>query len=209
MFFNKFSHPAYFSQSLSSNLRTYRKSSDKYSTLMIKVERKSSHSLNSELTAWLQVLEVFFLFFDSWWASLFKDLKLYSDNINHRRIVNIFKTYQIFYLNNFLSSSFFSKIFWINITQEFLMIFVSVVSGSLYDKKHLHILLYTDTFLSFFELILVSFLDQFVQIFLSLKICVELSFECLFVFNILIVSTYFSIKHSVITDLIVTDESLN
>ena len=63
MFFNKHFHSAYLSQnSQFSNFRTYRKFSEEYLTSVIKIETKSASSFNDKLTAWLQVLKVFFSF---------------------------------------------------------------------------------------------------------------------------------------------------
>src|SRR5438034_6422847 len=88
------------------------------------------------------------------------------------------------------------------------MIFLNVMSDFLY-MKHLHILLYTSTFLSFYELILVSFSDQFTQIFLFFEACVKLSFKCFFILSISIMLIDFSIKCALATDLTEIDKNLD
>lgn len=131
---------------------------------------------NGGLTAWLQVLASFFLFFNSW------------------GIVNTFGTYQTYYETGLLASESPSAISWIGSIQAFLLMLVGAVTGPIYDAGYVHTLLLTGSFLVVFGQMMLSLATTYWQVMLSQAICIGLGCGCLFVPGVAILSTYFSTK---------------
>ena len=131
--------------------------------------------------AWLQVLGASLLFFNSW------------------GVVNLFGVFQAYYQLNDLSSSSPSTISWIGTIQGFLLIFVGVITGPLYDLGYLRTLIWAGTFLMVFGIMMASIATEYYQIFLSLGVCTGIGAGCLYVPSVAVVSTWFSTKRGTAT----------
>ncbi|GAB7362043.1 hypothetical protein MBLNU230_g2077t1 [Neophaeotheca triangularis] len=131
---------------------------------------------NGGLTAWLQVLGSFFLFFNSW------------------GIVNSFGTYQAYYEDGILASSSPSDISWIGSIQSFLLMFVGAITGPIYDAGYVHHLIGAGSFLIVFGQMMLSLCNSYYQVMLAQAISIGLGAGCLFVPAVAILSTYFSTK---------------
>ncbi|MCJ1227510.1 hypothetical protein MMC12_004166 [Toensbergia leucococca] len=142
------------------------------------------------LQAWLQVLGSFFLFFSSW------------------GIVNSFGVYQTYYESALLSTSSSSNISWIGSIQAFLLVFVGVVTGPVFDLGYLRSLLLTGSFLTVFGIMMTSISTQYYQVFLSQGICIGLGSGCLFIPSIAIVAVYFTTNRALATGIAVSGSSI-
>lgn len=100
-------------------------------------------------------------------------------------------TFQSYYSQTYLSDRSLSTIGWIGTVQAFLLMFVGVLSGPLFDKGYLNILLVSGAVFMTVGLIATSFARHFYSIFLALGLCTGFGMGCLFVPSITIVSTYF------------------
>ncbi|OQO10511.1 hypothetical protein B0A48_03808 [Cryoendolithus antarcticus] len=140
----------------------------------------SAHNIrsvpNGGLTAWLQVLGSFFLFFNSW------------------GIVNTFGTYQAYYETGILASSTPSAISWIGSIQAFLLMLVGAVTGPIYDAGYVHTLLLLGSFLVVFGQMMLSLATNYWQVMLAQAICIGIGCGCMFVPAVAILSTYFSTR---------------
>lgn len=145
---------------------------------------------NGGLTAWLQVLGSFFLFFNTWGT------------------VNTFGTYQTFYENDFLSSTPPSTISWIGSVQGTLLMLVGSLTGPIYDAGYVRSLVATGSFLVVFGQMMLSLSTNYWQVFLSQAICIGLGTGCLFVPCVAILSTYFSTRVATAMGLAATGSSL-
>ncbi|WPH02835.1 Hypothetical protein R9X50_00570300 [Acrodontium crateriforme] len=129
---------------------------------------------NGGLTAWLQVLGSFFLFFNSW------------------GIVNTFGVYQTFYETGILASSSPSAISWIGSIQGFLLMMVGSITGPIYDAGYVHHLLLTGSFLVVLGQMMLSLCTEYWQVMLAQGVTIGIGAGCLFVPAVAILSTYFS-----------------
>ncbi|RAK96110.1 major facilitator superfamily protein [Aspergillus ibericus CBS 121593] len=131
---------------------------------------------NGGLRAWLQVLASFFLFFNTW------------------GIINAYGAYQTFYEETLLPTTTASTISWIGSLQSFLIMFLGVLSGPVYDAGYLFPLLYTGSFLVVFGHMMLSLCHEFWQILLAQSFCIGIGAGLLFVPSVAILSTYFTTK---------------
>ncbi|KAF2167388.1 hypothetical protein M409DRAFT_53992 [Zasmidium cellare ATCC 36951] len=83
-------------------------------------------------TAWLHVLGSFFLVFNTW------------------GILNAFGEYQTYYASSFLSHESSSSISLIGSLETFILLFTSCLTGPVFDKGHLRLLVVVGTFLIVF-----------------------------------------------------------
>ncbi|KIM75826.1 hypothetical protein PILCRDRAFT_78516 [Piloderma croceum F 1598] len=140
------------------------------------------------LTAWLQVIGVFFLFFNSW------------------GIVNMFGAFQTYYEGTL--SSMASAISWIGSIQGFLLLIIGMLMGPIFDMGYFRTLLAVGSFLTVFGMMMTSISTKYYQIFLAQGVCVGLGSGCLFIPSVAIVATYFSKKHSFAVGLAASSSSL-
>ncbi|RAO69471.1 uncharacterized protein BHQ10_005483 [Talaromyces amestolkiae] len=89
----------------------------------------SSEPPDGGLTAWLQVLGAFLLFFNSW------------------GLVNSFGVFQSYYESNLIASHSSSSIAWIGTVQGFLLFIIGVIVGPIFDKGYLRSLVAIGSFL--------------------------------------------------------------
>ncbi|KAL4963503.1 major facilitator superfamily protein [Aspergillus stella-maris] len=131
---------------------------------------------NGGTCAWLQVLGSFFLFFNTW------------------GIINSYGVFETFYNQTLLRDTSSSTISWIGSVQSFLIMFLGVLTGPLYDAGWMLPLLYTGSFLVVFGHMMLSICQTFWQVLLAQSFCVGIGAGLLFVPSIAILSTYFTSK---------------
>jgi MFS family permease len=145
---------------------------------------------NGGLTAWLQVLGSFFLFFNTWGT------------------VNTFGTYQTYYESSFLSSTSPSNISWVGSCQATLLMLVGTLTGPIYDAGYVRSLVATGSFLVVFGQMMLSLSTTYWQVFLSQAVCIGLGTGCMFVPCVAILSTYFSTRVATAMGLAASGSSL-
>ncbi|WFD32977.1 hypothetical protein MSPP1_004034 [Malassezia sp. CBS 17886] len=131
---------------------------------------------NGGFFAWLQVAGAFFFLF------------------NTTGIVNAFGVFQTYYEGTLSEGS--SAISWIGSIQAFLMLFVGVFTGPLFDAGFFRVLSGAGLILVVVGLMMTSLTTAYWQVFLAQGICIGLGSACLLVPGIAICSTYFSTKRS-------------
>ena len=132
---------------------------------------------NGGRTAWIQVLCGFFLFFNT-----FGLLTTFG----------VFQTYYESPSSPFKRSS--SDISWIGSIQSFLLQFVGIFAGPIYDKGHLRVLLSVGTFGIVFGHMMLSIASEYWQVLLAQGFCVGLGMGCLYLPSISILPSYFSTR---------------
>ncbi|KAF3929377.1 hypothetical protein ABW19_dt0203208 [Dactylella cylindrospora] len=130
------------------------------------------------LKAWLQVLGAFFLFFASW------------------GFPNSFGVYQNYYTTELLKGTSSSSIAWIGSIQPFLLMFVGVLTGPLYDKGYFFSLVGTGAFLVTLGIMMTSICKEYYQFVLAQGICIGLGTGCMFVPSVAVIAGYFTMKRS-------------
>ena len=103
-----------------------------------------------------------------------------------RGVTLSFGTFQAYYAQTHLSDKSLSTIGWIGTFQAFLLVAVGSLSGPLFDKGYLKVLLVSGA-----VFMTTSVARQFYSIFLALGLCTGFGMGCLFVPSVTIVSTYF------------------
>lgn len=142
-------------------------------------EPKAAVTLDDEktydgsLVAWIQCAGAFVLMMNSW------------------GIVSSFGVFQTFYHGSLLSAESASNVSWIGSLQTFLLIFGGVVSGVIFDKGHLKLLLYSGTFLIVFGMMMTSLCRQYWQAILAQGLVTGLGYACIFIPSLAIIPLYF------------------
>ncbi|KAI5921762.1 MFS general substrate transporter [Camillea tinctor] len=126
-----------------------------------------------DLFAWLQVLGAFCL------------------NLNTWGMMNTYGVFQTYYQLNFLHSQSSSNISWIGSTQGFLLFFVSIIAGPVFDLGYLRSLLGVGSLLLVLGMFLLSITTQYWQVFLTQGLMMGLGFGCLYLPAPAVVSQYF------------------
>ncbi|KAF2490826.1 MFS general substrate transporter [Lophium mytilinum] len=146
---------------------------------------------NGGTRAWLQVLGGFFLFMNSW------------------GIVNTYGVYQTYYERNLLHQKSPSSISWIGSTQAFLLIFISVATGPLFDLGYfIPVLLPLGSVLIVFGMMMTSVCNHYWQVMLAQGVVIGLGCGCLFLPSVAIVSTYFTTKKAFATGIVAVGGSV-
>ncbi|KAJ6256444.1 hypothetical protein Dda_8945 [Drechslerella dactyloides] len=140
--------------------------------------------------AWMQVFGAFFLFFATW------------------GFVTAFGVYQNYYETELLKGIHASNISWIGSIQAFLLMFIGVLTGPLYDKGYFRALLYTGSVTVTFGIMMTSLCTKYWQILLAQGICVGLGTGCLFIPSVAVIAGYFTMKRSFATGLASTGGSI-
>lgn len=128
------------------------------------------------LVAWLHVLAGFMLLLNSW------------------GIINTYGVFQSYYESGALFKATSSQISWIGSAQAFFIMFSGIVTGPLYDRGHVRVLLVTGTVLIVGGHAALSFCTAYWQVLLAQGICAGLGDGCLFVPTISILPTYFKAR---------------
>jgi MFS family permease len=144
---------------------------------------------NGGLQAWLHVVAGFFLFFNTW------------------GILNAFGVFQTYYESGALFTESSSNISWIGAIQSFMLLTVGFVSGPLYDKGHLRILLIVGSFGIVFGHMMLSLCTTYWQVLLAQGFCVGIGAGCLFVPCVAILPTYFNTKLGLVVGLAASGSS--
>ncbi|MCJ1476315.1 hypothetical protein MMC13_004981 [Lambiella insularis] len=130
------------------------------------------------------------------------------DRAFQRGIVNAFGVYQTYYETELLSTTSSSDISWIGSIQAFLLVFIGVVTGPIFDLGYLRYLLLTGGFMTVFGIMMTSISTQYYQVLLAQGICIGLGSGCLFIPSIAIVATYFTERRALATGIAVSGSSI-
>ncbi|RAL03497.1 MFS monocarboxylate transporter [Aspergillus ibericus CBS 121593] len=145
---------------------------------------------DSGLTAWLQVLGAFFLFFNSW------------------GILNAFGPFQSYYQSTLIPNDDSSQITWIGTFQGFILFLVGVIVGPIFDKGYLRSLVAIGTFMVVFGMMMTSLATKYYQLFLAQGVTVGIGCAFLFLPSIAIVATYFTSRRAVATGITASGGSI-
>ncbi|KAG0651361.1 Aspyridones efflux apdF [Hyphodiscus hymeniophilus] len=145
---------------------------------------------NGGLRAWLQVAGSFFLFFNSW------------------GVVNTFGVFQSYYEVFFAGKATPSDISWIGSIQSFLLMFLGVAAGPLYDSGYFYVLIGIGTCLVVFGLVMTSLCVEYWQVILAQGLCTGIGTGCFYVPAIAILPQYFSTRKALATGLAASGSSL-
>ncbi|KAI5862042.1 putative MFS monocarboxylate transporter [Durotheca rogersii] len=141
------------------------------------------------LTAWLQVLGSYSLYFNTWGT------------------VNTFGVYQTYYETELLQHMSPSAISWIGSIQSFLLLAVGVISGPLYDGGRLHLLLTAGLVLITVGMMMTSICKEYWQIVLAQSICVGVGTGCLYIPSVAIIPEYFSRRKALAMGIVTSGSS--
>ncbi|KAM0420394.1 hypothetical protein ACHAPT_011814 [Fusarium lateritium] len=130
---------------------------------------------NGGLLAWLQVAGSFMLYFNTW------------------GIINSFGAYQTYYMSDLLSGSSASSISWIGSVQSFLVMFVSVVAGPLFDAGYFRALITIGSILVVLGYMMLSLCGEnmYWQVMLAQGICTSIGSGIIFVPSVAVLTQYF------------------
>ncbi|OGM50534.1 hypothetical protein ABOM_000884 [Aspergillus bombycis] len=131
---------------------------------------------NGGIRAWLQVVGSFFLFFNTW------------------GLINSYGVFETFYEETLLHGTAPSTISWVGSLQSFLIMFLGVLTGPIYDAGFVMPLLYIGSFLVVFGHMMLSLCQSFWQVLLAQSFCVGIGAGLIFVPSIAILSTYFTTR---------------
>lgn len=98
----------------------------------------------------------------------------------NRGILLTFGTFQTYY-EQILPDKSASDIAWISTVSAFLLLFLGVVTGTLYDYGYLRVLLFGGSLLEVFGLMMVSLSTKYYQLFLAQGICLGLGGGMLYI----------------------------
>ena len=131
---------------------------------------------NGGLTAWLQVVGGFSLFFNTW------------------GILNAFGIFQTYYESGALFHESSSNISWIGSIQSYCVLLVGFLSGPIFDRGYFRHLVIGGSFLVVFGHMMLSLCHNYWEVLLAQGFCVGIGAGCLFVPCVAILPTYFSTK---------------
>ena len=145
---------------------------------------------NGGLKAWLQVLGAFMLFFNTW------------------GLLNTFGVFQTYYESGALFTESSSNIAWIGGIQAYMLLTVGFLSGPIYDKGYLRILVLVDSFGIVFGMMMLSICTTYWQALLAQGFVVGIGAGCLFVPCVAVLPTWFSTKLGLVVGLAAAGSSL-
>lgn len=125
-----------------------------------------------------------------------------------RGIINTFGVYQTFYEQDILSNMSASTIAWIGSVESFLLLFVGVITGPLFDAGYFYILLPFGTFMVTFGYMMTSLGTEYYQIMLAQGLCVGIGTGCLFVPAVAVLPQYFKKKKALANGIAATGASI-
>ena len=131
---------------------------------------------NGGALAWLNVLGSFMLFFNTW------------------GILNTFGAYQNYYESGKLFTASSSQISWIGSIAAFMLLFVGIFMGPIYDRGYVRTLLVFGSFMVVFGHMMLSICYEFWQALLAQGFVVGIGTGCLFVPCVAIIPQYFTTK---------------
>ncbi|RAH78996.1 MFS monocarboxylate transporter [Aspergillus japonicus CBS 114.51] len=142
------------------------------------------------LTAWLQVVAAFFLFFNSW------------------GLLNAYGVFQSYYQSDLIPGYSSSAITWIGTVQGFTLLLVGVIVGPIFDKGYLRSIVAVGTFMVVFGMMMTSLSTKYYQLFLAHGVTVGIGCAFLFLPSIAIVATYFTSRRAVATGITASGGSI-
>ncbi|KAK4495440.1 hypothetical protein PRZ48_013771 [Zasmidium cellare] len=145
---------------------------------------------NGGLTAWLQVLSGFFLFFNSW------------------GLINAFGVFQSYYTTTLIPGHSESAVSWIGSIEAFLLCCTTIFAGPIFDRGYARTLVISGTLLVVFGLMMTSLCWEYWQLMLAQGLCMGVGHGGLFIVSIAIVPSYFSTKRSFALGLAASGSSL-
>lgn len=150
------------------------------------IEGEFSTEIESELAppdggllAWLQVAGSFVLIFCTW------------------GLTNSFGAYQTYYETGEMFSQSSSNISWIGSIQAYILMFVGVLTGPLFDRGYFRLLLLVGSFLIVFGIMMNSLSTKYYQVMLSQGICMGIGMGFLWVPSLGICVSYFQKYRSI------------
>lgn len=159
-----------------------------------KVELSPSKNIggppNGGLTAWLQVLGGFMLFFNTW------------------GFLNTFGVFQTYYESGALFEESSSNIAWIGAIQTYMLLTVGFLSGPIYDRGYLRALVAFGSFAIVFGLMMLSICKTYWEALLCQGFVIGIGAGCLFVPCVAVLPTYFSTNIGLAVGIAVAGASL-
>ena len=131
---------------------------------------------NGGTKAWTNVLGSFMLYFNTW------------------GILNAFGAYQTYYESGELFTTTSSNISWIGSIAAFMLMFVGIFVGPIYDRGHLRFLLIFGSFMVVFGHMMISICNAYWQVVLAQGFVIGIGTGCLFVPCVAIIPQYFSTR---------------
>lgn len=116
--------------------------------------------------------------------------------------------YQTFYEQILLPNETSSNISWIGSIQAFLLVFIGVFTGPLFDRGYLRSLLVAGSFGVVFGMMMTSLCDKYWQVVIAQGVLVGLGCGCLFVPCVAIIPSYFSTKKALAQGIAASGSSL-
>ncbi|KUJ08680.1 MFS general substrate transporter [Mollisia scopiformis] len=126
--------------------------------------------------AWLQVVGGFMLFFNTW------------------GLLNTFGVFQTYYESGALFTKSSSDISWIGAIQSYMVLLIGFISGPVYDRGYLRMLLILGSFGVVFGHMMLSLCHNYWEVLLAQGFCVGMGAGCLFVPAVAILPPYFKRK---------------
>lgn len=142
------------------------------------------------LTAWLQVISGFFLFFNSW------------------GFINAFGVFQSYYNTTMIPDHSDSAVSWIGSIEAFLLCCTTIFAGPIFDRGYARTLVVSGSVLVVFGLMMTSLCREYWQLVLAQGICMGIGHGGLFITSIAIVPSYFSTRRSLALGLAASGSSL-
>lgn len=124
-----------------------------------------------------------------------------------RGMLNAFGTYQTYYQQSLLRDMSPSDISWIGSMQSFLLLFVGVITGPLYDKGHLRSFLVSGCFLVVLGMMMTSLCTKYWQLMVAQGVCTGLGMGLLYIPSLAIVPQYFHRRKALAMGLVVSGSS--
>lgn len=125
--------------------------------------------------------------------------KMLAERIRGRGIVNMYGVFQTYYSHDIAETSSASAISWIGSIQGFLLCFIGVIIGPLYDLGHSRSLLVVGTCLSLLGIFTTSVCKSYWELLLAQGVTLGLGMGCLFLPGVTVVSQYFSTRKAFAT----------
>jgi MFS family permease len=129
---------------------------------------------NGGLAAWSQVAAAFLIFFNTW------------------GMINTFAIFQTYYESGELFVASSSNISWIGSIQSSLLQLTGLVTGPIYDRGYLRLLLLTGSFMVVFGYMMLSLCTKYWQALLAQAFCVGIGGGLLFTPTVSLLPTWFS-----------------
>ncbi|KAH5439795.1 hypothetical protein HBI47_045170 [Parastagonospora nodorum] len=130
------------------------------------------------LHAWLKVFGGFFIYVNIWGFTL------------------TYGAFQAYYRNTLLRNETPSAISWIGTVQAWLLIFIGVMSGPLFDLGYFRSMLIVGNFLVVFGIMMLSLSTTYWQVFLSQGLCMGLGAGLLYIPSLALVGVWFDRKRA-------------